>query len=135
MVVIVVGMISGSAQGKYGGGTGEPNDPYQIWDANDMQAIGADANDWDKCFVLMDDIDLSVYTGDEFNIIGYASTNPWDGQPFLGVFDGNDHTISNFTYVSDDRSFVGLFGVVGGEIKNLGLIDAEVDPGRVGEGG
>jgi len=66
----------------------------------------------------MADIDLSAYTEEEFNIIGYASTNPWDGQPFFGVFNGNDYTISNFTYVSDDRSFVGLFGVVGGEIKN-----------------
>lgn len=119
-----------SAQGKYGGGTGEPNDPYQIWDANDMQAIGADANDWDRCFVLMADIDLSAYTGEEFNIIGYASANPWDGQPFFGVFDGNDHTISNFTYVSDGRSFAGLFGVVGGEIKNLRLIDPNVNAGR-----
>ena len=33
------------AQGKYGGGTGEPTDPYQIRDANHMQAIGADSND------------------------------------------------------------------------------------------
>ncbi len=125
LVICCLGMV---AQGKYGGGTGEPNDPYQIWDANDMQAIGADANDWDKCFVLMADIDLGQFDGrdgrEKFNIIGN-----WD-DGFRGVFDGNDHTISNFTYVSDDRSFVGLFGVVGGEIKNLGLIDAEVDPGR-----
>jgi len=27
------------AQAKYGGGTGEPNDPYLIFDANQMNAI------------------------------------------------------------------------------------------------
>ena len=31
------------AQGKYGGGTGEPNDPYLIYDANQMNEIGASA--------------------------------------------------------------------------------------------
>ena len=73
---------------KYGGGTGEPNDPYQIWDANHMQAIGADAGNWGKHFVLMADIDLSQYDGkdgrEKFNTIG-----PNRNLAFHGVFDGN----------------------------------------------
>ena len=119
------------AQAKYGGGTGEPNDPYLIYDANHMQAIGADANDWEKCFKLMSDIDLRIFDGNdgrpEFNIIGYVAYDPYTEHPFKGVFDGNDHTISNLTYNANDRNFIGLFGVVGdGEIKNLGLINPEV---------
>jgi hypothetical protein len=91
-----------------------------------MQAIGADANNWDKCFKLMADIDLGQFTGDEFNIIGNGDN------PFTGVFDGNGHTISNFTYVTATRiHFVGIFGATGeiSEVKDLGLIDPNVDAG------
>lgn len=41
ILVVIVGCCCLSAQGKYGGGSGEPNDPYLIYDANHMQAIGA----------------------------------------------------------------------------------------------
>ncbi|MDT8303834.1 MAG: GLUG motif-containing protein, partial [Sedimentisphaerales bacterium] len=49
-------------------------------------------------------------------------------------FDGNGKRIHNFTYTSKDRDYVGLFGSVGRKnalIKNLGLIDVNID---VGEG-
>jgi hypothetical protein len=124
LVLLVICLYSLSAQGKYGGGTGEPNGPYLIYDANHMQAIGADANDWDKHFILMADIDLSAYTGTSFNIIGN------DIDKFTGVFDGNSHTISNFAYTSTGAVDIGLFGYVSQcEIKNLGLIDPDVDAG------
>ncbi|MHC4112104.1 MAG: GLUG motif-containing protein [Planctomycetota bacterium] len=125
LALIIAGIVCSSALGKYGGGTGEPNDPYQIRDANHMQAIGADANDWDKHFKLMADIDLSGYTGTEFNIIG---TNPTT--PFTGVFDGNYRKIYNFNYSVDDLSVpLGLFAFAVGvdsEIRNLGLIEPNV---------
>ena len=119
------------AQRKYGGGKGEPNDPYLIYTAEQMNAIGVEPNDWDKHFKLMANVDLSEYTGDDFNIIGYYVD--WDNnKPFTGVFDGNDHTISNFTYTSTDRDYVGLFGYVADpntQINNMGLIDPNVDAG------
>ena len=123
-VLVVICCCSLPAQGKYGGGTGEPNDPYLIYDANQMNTIGADSNDWDKCFLLCADIDLSGYTGTSFNIIGTS----WD-DAFTGVFDGNGKKISNFTYASTGRNGIGLFGYVTGEIKDLGLIDPNVDAG------
>jgi hypothetical protein len=43
---------------KYSGGTGEPNDPYQIATAADLIALGEDPNDYGKHFILMADIDL-----------------------------------------------------------------------------
>jgi hypothetical protein len=94
-----------------------------------MNQIGLSAisDDWDKNFKLMADIDLSVYTGTQFNIIGTR----WDNV-FTGVFDGNGHTISNFTYTSTNRQYIGIFGYVSGanaEIKNLGLIAPVVDAG------
>jgi hypothetical protein len=121
------------APGKYGGGSGEPNDPYLIYTDEQMNAIGADANDWDKHFRLMADIDLVGLTGTSFNIIGYHEDfeSP-NNIPFTGVFDGGGHTISNFTYEYSGDEFVGLFGYVSGQntlIKNLGLIDPNVDAG------
>jgi len=120
-------------QAKYGGGTGEPNDPYLIYTAEQMNAIGAEPNDWDKHFKLMADIDLSAYTGTDFSIIGYYVD--WDdNKPFTGVFDGNGKKISNFSYNTTERDYVGLFGYVRtfgkvAVIKNLGLIDPNIDAG------
>ncbi len=129
LIICCCGMV---AEGKYGGGSGEPNDPYLISDANHMQAIGADSNDWDKCFKLMDDIDLSQFDGkdgrEEFNLIGvYVDWEDPNNKPFTGVFDGNNRTISSFTYDSNDIKSVGFFGFVHeGKIQNLGLIDPNV---------
>jgi len=120
-----------SAQAKYGGGTGEPNDPYLICDANQMNAIGADANDWDKHFKLTADIDLSGYTGTEFNTIGYYISSI-DNKAFTGVFEGNGHAIFNFSFTSTGRDYIGLFGYVSdpnAEIKDLRLIDPNLDAG------
>jgi len=95
--------IAAPAQAKYGGGTGGPNDPYLIFDANQMNAIGADSSDWDKHFKLMADIDLSAFTGTSFNIIGtgFWEYHPFDPvfvtTPFTGVFDGNNHKMRRLT--------------------------------------
>ena len=127
LLLLLTVIARSTALAKYGGGSGTFEDPYLIRDANHMQAIGADANDWDKHFKLMADIDLSGFTGTEFNIIGIYYFDP-----FSGVFEGNGHTVSNFTYTSTGTDHVGLFGFVSGEnpeIKNLGLVNPNVDAG------
>jgi len=120
---------------KYGGGTGEPNNPYLIYTPEQMNTIGAEPNDWHKHFKLMADIDLSGYKGTDFNIIGYINIvrigrdSQVEGKPFAGVFDGNGHTISNFSYHATDAGWIGLFKLVSGEdalIKNLGLIGPDI---------
>jgi hypothetical protein len=96
-----------------------------------MNTIGLNQGDWDKHFKLTADIDLSAYTGEEFNLIGNAWLGPGPPpalviEPFTGVFDGNGHTISNLTYsaTADDLYYVGLFVYTeNAEIKNLGLVD------------
>jgi len=53
-----------------------------------------------------------------------------DAKNFGGVFDGNGHTISNFSYDSENMRKIGLFRYVkdpGTEIKNLGLINPNVN--------
>jgi len=119
-----------SAQAKYNGGTGEPNDPYRIATPQDLNDIGNHKEDWDKHFILVNDVNLAEYTGTQFNIIGkYFGLNDPNNKPFIGVFDGNDHKIWNFTWSSDHIDSVGLFGYVGtgGQIKNLGMENVDVN--------
>jgi len=125
-MVIIFGF-SVPAEAQYGGGTGEPGDPYLIYTAEQMNRIGARTNDLDKHFKLMADIDLSKYVGMQFRRIGTRSSTA-----FRGVFDGNDKRIRNFTYASTNRDYVGLFGYVRGseaEIRNLQLVDPNIDAG------
>ncbi len=123
-LVLLICLFSSAAFGQPWDGNGVEGDPYLIYDACDMQAIGADANFWDAHFILMADIDLSNYTGASFNRIGLSNNNS-----FRGLFDGNGHTISNFSYTSTGTDYKGVFGYVRGEIKDLGLINPNVDAG------
>ena len=116
--------------GRYNGGTGEPNNPYRIATAEDLNDIGIHFEDYNSHFVMVNDIDLSAYTGSQFNIIASS-----EERPFAGVFDGNDHAIRNFTY---SGGFVGLLGYVNGPndvMKDLGVIDSYVVPDDFGLSG
>jgi len=141
--IINMGAYGGSSQAskslsglhaKYGGGTGEPNDPYLICTAEQMNTIGAEPNDWDKYFKLMADIDLKDFGDSSFNLIGSYS------HPFKGVFDGNSHTISNLTYVVTgneepaEDDFIARFGLFrsiddpNAIIRDLRLVNPDIRP-------
>jgi len=45
---------------------------------------------------------------------------------FMGVYDGNGYTISNFIYNNLTNSHVGLFSSSGGTIKNVGIINVSI---------
>jgi hypothetical protein len=106
---------------KYSGGSGTEFDPYLIATPQDMNAIGTHSEDWKSNFKMIADIDLSAYTGTKFKIIGTAFN------PFLGVFDGNNHTISNFTYTTTNSGYAALFAYVGREqpVPGPGVIDLQ----------
>jgi hypothetical protein len=117
--------------GRYSGGTGEPNSPYRIADANNMNEIGLHSEDWGSHFVLVNDVNLAEYTGTQFNVIGDFPT------AFTGVFDGNSHSISNFNYDFLTTFEIGLFVHVNSPnavIKNLTLIDPNVGQAAEGTG-
>ncbi len=125
---------------EFAGGTGEPNDPYQIATAEQLIAMGEDPTLYDRHFLLILDIDLDP------NLPGrkvfdraviapdHVSTNAWrfDGKPFTGVFDGGGHTIKNLKIVGED--YLGLFGQLGLEtsfdmsavIRNLTVINVQI---------
>ena len=110
-------------------GNGSWATPYQISEANQLNSIGTDPNLMDKNFILLNDIDLSEYSGTQYNIIGNNS------QPFIGYFDGDHHTILNFSYTSTGANYIALFGKTGeffkdtGQVRNLTLLNANVNAG------
>jgi len=133
-VLIAVCLVGLPAQAKYGGGTGEPNDPYQIATAADLIALGESPGDYGKHFILTADIDLDpnlpgrkifdkAVIGPEVN---EAKWWPFGETPFTGVFDGNGHTISHLTIVGVEH--VGLFGQLasGAEVNDLGVVDVNI---------
>ena len=78
-----------------------------------------------KTVLLMNDIDLSVYPN--WSPIGTLNLNWSDvSRPFSGVFDGQNHTISNLTCTSVTNGYVGLFGNFDGTVQNLILRDAQI---------
>jgi hypothetical protein len=123
---------------KYSGGTGEPNDPYQIATAADVIALGETPEDYDKHFILTADIDLDpnlpgrrVFDKAVIAPDTNDATGGFQGTPFTGVFDGNDHRLHNY---SGNQA---LFGCVRGssaEVKNLGLFKADVKTTRFARG-
>lgn len=134
IAIVCLGILcdSPAVQARYGGGSGTENDPYQIYTAEHLNQIGVNESDLDEHFLLMADINLSAYQKREFNIIGQSEEHP-----FEGVFDGNGFRILNFSYKASQQDYVGLFGIVGepqgddaGEIRDLGLVDVNVDGGE-----
>jgi hypothetical protein len=128
MLIVALCLFSSSGiAGTYGGGIGTAEDPYIISDPNHMQAIGLKPEDMDKHFLLVNDIDLSAFDGQDgraaFNMIGVY------GSSFTGVFDGGGHVISNYTYISDSTYEAAMFMFLddGAEIKNLGLENVFID--------
>jgi len=117
---------------KYSGGTGEPNDPYQIATAADLIALGESPEDYDKHFILTADIDLDPNLPGRkvFNTAVIAphigNQDLFKGTPFTGVFDGNSHTISNLTI--EGGCLTSLFGLLesGAEVRDIGILDVNI---------
>jgi hypothetical protein len=110
---------------RFSGGTGEPNDPYRISTAAELNSIGQNPRLMECHFKLIEKLDLA---GFHFYPIGGPD------HPYAGVFDGNGHTIShlringNSTLGLFGRSTLGLFGRLGSgaEVKNLGVVDVNI---------
>ena len=85
----------------YAHGSGTEEDPYQVWDADDLNGV---RDHLDAYFIQMDNVDLGVPPYNENE--GWV---PIDG--FKGVYDGGNKTISNLfidRYILYHRD--GLFG-------------------------
>lgn len=85
-------------------------------------AIDSEADYLGDAFVLVDDIDFDDIDDDDF--IGIGSPD----QPFAGSFDGDGHTIENFSvHIDDERESVGLFRNSQGTIESVELSDVHIE--------
>ncbi|MFA5252170.1 MAG: hypothetical protein WC454_06265 [Phycisphaerae bacterium] len=92
--VLFLGVASANAAPWAGSGTS--TDPYQIWNAADLNAIGADTAYYSSSFRLMADIDLAGITYTDA-VIPYSDTI------FTGVFDGDTHIIQSHNQYFRDQ--------------------------------
>ena len=122
VVCVCVFSVTTSKGGTYSGGDGTSATPYLISTPTDLNEIGIDPNDWDKEFVLTADIDMSGYTGTQYNIIGTTT------QPFAGKLDGRGHVIRNFSYSVSYQTEVGLIGYMENAVVcNVGAEDVNMN--------
>jgi hypothetical protein len=122
-------MVGGSAIGAYSGGSGTISDPYKIADVNGLLTLAANKSDYSKCFILIDDVNMSGTVFTTAIIAPDISSSPgFQGTVFSGVFDGNEHKIIGFAITGGSNSYLGLFGNTssGSTIKNLGLENCTV---------
>lgn len=117
------------ASRKYGGGTGEPKNPYLISTPEQMNIMGAEPNDWDKHFKLIADIDLSAYSYNNALIAPVTISdinNSLEGTPFAGVFDGDGRMIFNLTVLGEN--YLGMFGRMSSKarVEDLGVVDVNI---------
>ena len=101
---------------QYEIGIGTAGSPYLILTAEQLNEIGNHPGHWNKHFKLIANINMDDVNEVDFNVI----------EDFTGIFDGNDCTISNLKISSTLATSTGLFGTVGGEISNLGLINPKI---------
>ncbi len=112
----------------YSGGTGEPNDPYQIATAQDLIELGNEPGDYNNFFVLTADIDLdpNLPGGQIFQqavIAPDTDRTGWkfQGIAFSGILDGQGYIIRNLHI--QGYNHLGLFGILekGAVLKNIGM--------------
>ncbi|MBN1506545.1 MAG: PASTA domain-containing protein [Sedimentisphaerales bacterium] len=117
-VWIILSCTTGS-NAQFAGGTGEPNDPYQIATAAQLAAIrGMDPALGRKHYVLTASIDLSGVTQSEAMI-----------PLFWGTLDGNGYTIRSLRIEgSNTRALIDLMDRMA-EVRNLGVVDVYVSGG------
>ncbi len=131
-MVLAILMLGGVVEAFSGAGSGTEQDPYIITNVYQLQEMYYDLYAW---YELSNDIDASATInwneGAGFLPIGN------DPNKFKGYFDGKEHTITSLHINRPDTNGVGLFGWTdsGCEIKNVGLINADVVGGNEWIGG
>ena len=113
----------------FAGGTGEPNDPYQLASNAQLMSIGSDPNLLNKAFILVAELDLNQVVFDRAVIAPDTNdaSSDYQGTMFSGSFDGQGLVIKGL-YI-EGENYLGLFGALDGNavVLNLGLESLEVN--------
>lgn len=112
LILIQIICICSICYPQFSGGTGIPEDPYQIATAVDLNNV---RNYLASCFIQNSNIDLGVApwnVGEGWEPLGFSlSYNPYDiSNAFSGNYNGNGYAIENLYINRPDSSLVGLFG-------------------------
>ena len=120
-----------------GSGDGSPSSPYQIYTAEELNAVRGGVTgyeEWDltDSYILMADIDLSEY--DSWEPMGTVGILDGVERGFSGTFNGNSHEITSLV-INSSTSTVGLFGSItaDGMVTGLRISGADVT-GRANTG-
>lgn len=106
---------------------------FGISNAKELQKLATIVNDKkintsDTTFALTADIDLDELGDIDGNGSNWVAIGNQDlGKSFVGIFDGNGHTISNLKINNPKDTMQGLFGFVNGStIKNLNINNVDI---------
>jgi len=147
LALLAVGMMvsaqtpwNGTIAEAYDGGDGTPENPYQIATAEQLALLAYETNEGDggnpNCYILTEDINLNGTKGYLWTPIGTVKTewiNPINpniqpANPFMGVFEGNDHVISEM-YVNN-QDVLGLFGCTeNAVVRNIQITESNLTLG------
>ncbi len=108
---------------------GSAENPYKISTPEDLCAMNTKiVADKKVYFALQNDIDMS-------GVKDYKPVIGADGATYVGEFefDGQNHVIKNFAPEAK-YSYMSLFGVIRGNVKNLGVENAEIVSNSLGAG-
>ncbi len=118
LIVCLLNVVWASAQFA-GNGSGTESDPYRIFNANQLTQMRNFLNQEGVYFKLQNDINLTDWLADNYPGQGWQPVGS-SSEPFKGVLDGNNKTISGFSINRSTADYVGLFGYISGAtIKNL----------------
>jgi len=114
--------------GTYSGGSGTAEDPYRISTVADWTNLTIDPNNWDKQFIVLNDIDLSGINLTPVARDTDATKTGYQGTPFTGILEGNENVLHNVVINLPTNDYVGIFGYVKtpGVIRNLGVENATI---------
>lgn len=130
IILVLECVLTGYAHG-FAGGTGEPNDPYQIATVEDLLAVGSSEELLTKHYVLVNDLDLdpNLPGGRVFDDALIAASTYVEGKrlaPFRGVLNGAGYTIRNLCVSCEQGSGIGLIGNLSGQVRDLHVQNARI---------
>jgi len=105
-------------------GSGIEEDPWRIQSLEDFDEFARDTDYWADYTRLETDVNLAGRVYDRAVIAWDINDveGGFQGTAFTGVFDGNNHKITNLTIEGGDNDYVGFFGSIPeGSVKNLDL--------------
>ena len=135
--------------GQWGGGDGSAANPYLIATAADLKLLSTRINDASQCATYTDkhyrqvaNIDMSAVTiapiGSYVDNTNYTATKialDIATQPFKGVYDGGNYTISGLKIDNTATAACGLFGCTeGATLKNITIKNSQITSSHLNVG-